>query len=105
MRRICLAEPAREDLLSLWEFVVDQSGVNVADGLAADFKAAFRRLARNPNIGHTRLGLAPPDVLFYRVRSFLVVFRVASRQLQVLRVLHSARDVAWLLTPGREPLG
>lgn len=105
MKRIWLSEPARDDLLSIWEYVADQSGVPAADKLTAQFKAAFRRLARTPNIAHARADLIDPGVRFYAVHRFLIAFRVANGQLQVLRIVHGARDLAWLLTdpPADEP--
>ncbi len=99
MKRILLAEPARDDVLALWEHAAEVAGLAVADRVVADFRAALRRLARTPAIGHARPELTPLDVRFYRVHAYLVVFRVAGRHLQVLRVLHGARDLSWLLRP------
>ncbi len=102
MKRVLLTEPAREDLLSTWEFIADRSGIDSADKLAAQFASAVKRLARTPSIGHTRPDLASDNVRFFRLHSYLIVFRVVGRQLQVLRALHAARDISWLLSANRE---
>lgn len=49
------------------------------------------RLARDPGIGQPRPDLAP-NVRFFPVGSYLIFYRESAEGIQVLRVLHGARD-------------
>jgi toxin ParE1/3/4 len=54
-------------------------------------------LAKNPGIGHTREELADRRHRFFLVYSYLIVYRFETQPLQVIRVLHAARDVQSIL--------
>jgi antitoxin ParD1/3/4/toxin ParE1/3/4 len=54
-------------------------------------------LAGDPGIGHRRTDLTGADVRFFAVYSYLIVYRPSTKPLQVVAVLHGARDVLTLL--------
>jgi toxin ParE1/3/4 len=49
------------------------------------------RLARQPGIGQLRSDLLP-GVRFIPLRSYLIFYRASDEGIQVLRILHGARD-------------
>ena len=55
------------------------------------------RLAKMPGIGHLRVDLADRRRRFFLVYSYLIVYRSQTKPLQVIRVLHAARDVQNIL--------
>ena len=57
----------------------------------------MRRLAEFPRTGHFREDLADKSLRFWPVYSYLIVYRPESRPLQIIRVLHGARDVRRIL--------
>ena len=59
-----------------------------------EFQQAFKMLAGHPHFGHTREDLTDRPVRFWRLHSYLIVYRHETHPLQVLRVLHGAQDVA-----------
>jgi plasmid stabilization system protein ParE len=59
--------------------------------------AARLDLLEAPNLGHRRPDLTSRNVLFYRVHSYLIIYRPNKKPLHILRVLHGARDVETLL--------
>ncbi len=61
----------------------------------------MQRLAKSPGIGHLREDLADRRHRFFLVYSYLIVYRPGTKPLQVIRVLHAARDVRTLLGFGR----
>jgi plasmid stabilization system protein ParE len=63
----------------------------------AELRDAMRRLAAMPGIGHLREDLSDETVRFWAVRSYVIVYRTDTDPLQVLRVLHGARDVRAIL--------
>jgi antitoxin ParD1/3/4 len=50
-----------------------------------------------PGQGHTRKDLTDLPVLFWPVGSYLIVYDPEKRPLEILRVLHGARDVETIL--------
>jgi len=55
------------------------------------------RLAKNPRIGHWREELSGKQHRFFLVYSYLIVYRDKTKPLQIIRVLHAARDVQGVL--------
>lgn len=87
-----LSPAALQDLQDIWDFIsIDNA--SAADKLEVEFFEAFERLAQRPRMGHSRTDLTERDVLFWLVGSYLVVYRQDSTTLQIVAVLHGARDV------------
>lgn len=81
---------------------------NVDDGLVEDSKAAaarvsdaieaaMTRLSEHPMLGHVRPDLTGRPYRFWSVYSYLIVYQPAPAPIQIIRVLHGARDIAELL--------
>lgn len=87
-----LSPEALEDLQSIWDFIASDS-VSSADRVLDEFFDAFEKLAQWPGQGHTRSDLTHRDVRFWPVGSYLVVYREAPTPLQIVAVLHGARDI------------
>jgi plasmid stabilization system protein ParE len=92
-----LSAAARLDLLQIWNYLADSVSISVADRVVADLRAAVRKLAASPFLGHIRSDLTNRPALFYRVHSYFIIYDPKSKPLYVIRVLHSARDIESLL--------
>jgi antitoxin ParD1/3/4/toxin ParE1/3/4 len=57
----------------------------------------MRRLADMPGMGHLCKDLADESLRFWAVYSYLILYRPDTSPLQVIRVLHGARDVETIL--------
>jgi toxin ParE1/3/4 len=57
----------------------------------------MRRLAQSPELGHLRQDLAAEPLCFFPVYSYLIVYCPAPRPLEIIRVLHAARDLESIL--------
>lgn len=88
--------PARDDLFEIWEFIA-RDNLDAADRVIARIEGAARKLATHPQMGHRRPALAPAEVRFWPVGAYVVVYRAAEKPLQILRVLHGARDLDSIL--------
>lgn len=92
----CLFSPEAEaDLVDIVSYVAAKNPV-AARKLFEDIQSACSKLAHLPMIGHQRPDLTDdPDTLFFCVQSYyLVIYRKETDPLQIIRVLHGARDVA-----------
>jgi plasmid stabilization system protein ParE len=87
-----LSPDALEDLQDIWDFVAFDN-VNAANHLEDEFFNAFEKLARRPRMGHTRPDVTDRDVRFWPTGSYLIVYRQFPATLQIVAVLHGARDV------------
>jgi plasmid stabilization system protein ParE len=93
MRAYRLTPAADADLDELWQYIALQSGTTAADRLEAELHDAMLRLAQAPGIGHAREDLADETLRCHPVHRYLVVYRPATDPIQIVRVLHGARDV------------
>jgi antitoxin ParD1/3/4/toxin ParE1/3/4 len=92
-----LSAAARLDLLQIWNYLAEASSLNVADKVVADIEASIRKIAKTPGLGHRRPDLTDRDILFYRVHSYLILYRPDKKPLNVVRIVHGSRDVKSLL--------
>ena len=96
-RRFVLSAPASRDLDEILTYVLQQSGPRRARHVAEAFHEAFAKVAESPDLGHRREDLTVSPVLFFAVWSYLVVYKPETEPLEIVRVLHGARDVPTIL--------
>lgn len=96
MKSFVLTPSADRDLNQIWDYVA-QDSIRMADRVLLGLKKALRHLAKNPGIGHYRRELADEQYRFFLVYSYLIVYRPGTQPLQIVRVLHAARDIYSLL--------
>ncbi len=97
-----LSPDALQDLQEVWDFVAIDNA-NAADQLEDEFFNAFEKLARQPGMGHTRSDVTGRDVRFWPAGSYLIVYREGPPALQILAILHGARDVPEVMRRGEYP--
>jgi len=95
--RFILSGPAWQDVDEILTYVLEQSGVQRAQQVNDRLHEAFQKLAETPSLGHKREDLTLLPVLFYAVWSYLVIYKPDTRPLEIVRVLHGARDVEAIL--------
>jgi plasmid stabilization system protein ParE len=96
MKRFILTSRARQDVNEIWDYIANEN-IEAADRVLEALHNAMTKLATNPGIGHWREELTDKRHRFFLVYSYLIVYRNATKPLQVIRVLHAARDVQSLL--------
>lgn len=91
-----LTDEAEADLAQIVDYIAQQSprsALKVFDSL----HEAMRNLAQFPGMGHRRYELSDEPVLFWKVYSYLIVYRAERKPLHVLRIIHGARDLRAIL--------
>jgi toxin ParE1/3/4 len=91
MKRYCLAPDAAIDLKSIYKYVARDNRA-AADRLVGELKQALRLLGSQPLIGEVRSELAA-DLRSFCVGNYVVLYRLAHYGIEVVRVIHSARDI------------
>ena len=96
MNRFVLTPAADQDLNDIWDYIAADN-IDAANRVLDALEATFSRLAEGPALGHYREDLADKRHRFETVFSYLIVYRWETRPLQIIRVLHGARDVHSIL--------
>ncbi len=82
---------AELDLMEIWLFIARDS-IEAADRVAEKIDAECRSLAETPGIGIRRGELAP-RLQSFPVDSYVIFYRRAEEDIEILRVLHGARRI------------
>lgn len=96
MKSFVLTPSAEQDVSDIWDYIADDN-IEAANRVLDVLESTMLKLAKNPGIGHWREELTNKRQRFFLVYSYLIVYRHATKPLQVIRVLHAARDVQSLL--------
>jgi antitoxin ParD1/3/4/toxin ParE1/3/4 len=96
MKKFILTQHARQDVNDIWDYIASDS-IEAADRVLEALDDAMIKLAKNPGIGHWREDLTDERHRFFLVYSYLIVYRYETKPLQVIRILHAARDIQSIL--------
>ena len=96
MKRFVLTRRAKQDVSDIWDYIADDN-IEAADRVLEALHQAMVKLAKTPGIGHFREELADRRHRFFLVYSYLIVYRHETKPVQIIRVLHAARDVRDIL--------
>lgn len=100
MSRVVRSPQAREDLVEIGRRIAERDP-RAADRLLDRVAAAAERLASNPFLGAARPDLAP-DARHAVVRPCLMLHRAIQDGIEIIRVVHGARELAGLFEAGEE---
>ena len=93
-----LAPEAVTDLGSIWAYVAKDASVDIADRLIDSVTHRFLLLATYPQMGRARDDLRP-GMRSFPVAQYLILYRVESGDVEVLRIIHGHRDIEALFSP------
>lgn len=85
------------DLDEIFSYIGSRSGLDRATVVVREIYRVIQILAENSGIGHEREDLTSDDLLFWAVYSYLVVYRPDTRPLEIVRIVHGARDPKTML--------
>jgi plasmid stabilization system protein ParE len=80
------------DLREIRDYIARDSPYS-ARRMMIRFVNAFRLLAKQPELGHVRQDLLEPAIRFWPVGAYLILYRPAKTPIEILAVVHGARDV------------
>jgi toxin ParE1/3/4 len=98
LSRVTKTARAEQDLEEIW-FYVALDNVAAADALLDDFENSCRLLATQPGMGRAREELAN-ELRSFPVRRYVLFYRPLADGVEVVRVLHGARDVTAIADEG-----
>lgn len=86
---------ADEDLMDIWVYIA-QDNPKAADKLSDEIESKFILLAGQPYLGPARPDIAP-ELRYFPVGSYLILYREITDGIEVVRVIHGARRLNSLL--------
>jgi len=92
MRSATFSPEAKADLDDIYE-TVKESGAVFARRIAIQLRDASRRLAEMPGMGHRREEITDPMLRIWPVHSWLIIYRPIEDGVEIVRIIHGARDV------------
>jgi len=90
-----LTDSAKEDVREIISYIRQRSPQS-AKKVRSELREAMRLLARFPGMGHVRQDVAAETLRFWSVYSYLIAYRPDTKPLQIIRVVHGARDIGKL---------
>jgi len=103
MPEIVVAPAARLDLIEVWDYFDAETGdPQLADRFVSAASATFDKLLRTPGLGRpSKLAGRPKTTLrLWRVDGFpnyLIFYRPFQNGIEIVRVIHGARDLGVVL--------
>jgi toxin ParE1/3/4 len=82
---------AQSDLVEIWDYIADDSEAR-ADAFLDRIDQKFRTLAQRPGLGRARDELAE-GLRSFPVGRYVVFYRPLPEGVEIVRVLHGARDL------------
>ncbi len=83
-------------------YLTANASVEIARRWHEEVAAAVARVERQPDLGHRRRELNPPDIRTLRLRRFpryLLFYRWSADVLEILRIKHGMMDLVSLFAP------
>lgn len=103
MNRVLRRGAARRDLVEILDYLIREGSPDTARRFRETAEAAFNRLADMPGLG-TRYEATDPafgEVRYFplpsRFKRYLVFYRPVADGIEIIRVLHGARDIDGIL--------
>lgn len=91
MAKYIISPQAKVDIAEILEYIAEDD-LGAAVSVYGNFIETFQLLADNPKSGRTR-GELDPILRSHPVKRYLIFYRILDGEVEIARVLHSARDI------------
>jgi len=88
-----LTAAAARDLDDIFQYMLEHGGATAALRVHERLYEGFTKVGTSPTVGHVRDDLADEALRVWVVFSYLIIYRSGTRPIQILRVIHGARDL------------
>lgn len=96
MSQLRISPRASSDLIEIWGYIADDSVTN-ADTFIDKLYETIQLLAHQPGSGRRREELAP-GIQSFPFGRYIIFYRAVTGSIEVVRVLHGARDIESLFS-------
>jgi plasmid stabilization system protein ParE len=93
-RSFALTPSATRDIDAILEYVLEHGGASAALHVHKRLYESLSKVGAQPGLlGHVREDLADESLRVFSVFSYLIIYRPETSPVQILRIIHGARDV------------
>ena len=92
MPRIIRHPQAEQDLIDIWQYIATEGGTTRAESVYDRIEGAITLLSEFPGMGRSRSELLP-NLRSHPVGRYMIYFFPLDDGIEVVRILHSSRDV------------
>jgi toxin ParE1/3/4 len=86
------------DLDEIWDYIAQESGnPAAATRVVRQITRVFPEIGKYPYIGRSREADLGPERRSFVVSTYIVVYTIKATEVEILRVLHTSRDVQAIL--------
>jgi toxin ParE1/3/4 len=89
--RLRITPAGKADLADIWEYIAEDS-VGSADAFVDRLSETIQVLGHHPGIGRHRPEIAP-GMPSFPFEPYVIFYRTRHRVVEIVRVLHAARDI------------
>lgn len=82
---------AKTDLIEIWNYIAEDSESR-ADDFITRLDKKLQTLATSPHLGRPRTELMD-DLRSFPIERYIIFYRIVPQGVEIIRVLHSARDI------------
>jgi toxin ParE1/3/4 len=97
MRRYRITVQAKADVREIWQYIAERNPP-AARRLVARLQQTFSLLASNPLLGQSRDDLQS-GLRCFAAGNYAVFYRPLGKGVEIVRVVHGARDITGLFSP------
>jgi len=95
MKKIRLSRLAHLDLVEIWVYVAEDN-LDAADQLVHMIDDGINLLTTSPEIGRMRNEIIK-NMRSFPVGNYIVFYRITSKYVEIIRILHGSRDIENIL--------
>jgi len=92
MKKIILSEAADADLENIFDYTLDEFGVDQAVSYVSGFDEVFDMISENPEIGRERKEIRD-ELRSLNKDKYIIFYRTFSDHVRIVRILHGSRDL------------
>ncbi len=89
---------ARDDLETIWDYTVEQWGIEQAEIYLALLLTSFEELSENPQIGRARDEILPGTRSFPQGRH-VIFYEIGANAIEIIGIVHQSADVTRRFDP------
>ena len=87
-----LSPEADQDISEIFDYTVDEFGIDQAVSYVSQFDVLFEQLVDNSELGRKRLEIRA-ELRSITQESHVVFYRILKDRIRIVRVLHGSRDL------------
>ena len=92
MTKVILSEAADTDLEDIFDYTLEEFGLDQAVSYVSEFDDTFETISENPEIGRKREEIRE-ELRSLAKDKYVIFYRILGDHIRIVRILHGSRDL------------